>query len=276
MKKVLRVFLNIFLFLIFYCLQFLPIVAFSFEYIRIGPSGLIAFGGIIALFTSYFLVKKINKLKFWNNLFNEKEIIINIDNKIYENNMINDKNKPDLENMSNPNFKNLISKGWIRLNIIFGVLAGFIIHILCVILFDERFFDKEFVMMIFIWPLLYFFFIWMFLLTKKYAKNIVSEIWIKRHILISLIVLIVLTVCYNPIFNDFLDMSNRDYDYYFNGEEVTYSKLSELNLSYNEYESIRTNTFTSNNFLFGLFFTFLYWFTMFSTVWVISGFNEDK
>lgn len=274
MKKVLRIFLNILLFLIFWCLQLLPLVAFSFEYIRIGPSGLIAFGGIITLFTSYFLVKKINKLKFWNKLFNEKEIVINLDNKIYEDNMINDKNKPDLENMPNPNFKNLISKGWIRLNIIFGILLGFIIHLICVLLFDESFFLIRGIQTTFIWPLLYFFFMWMFLLTKKYAKNIVSEIWMKRHILISLIVLIVLAVCYNPIFNDFLGMSNYDIIYYFNGEEVSYSWLQKSGVSYDD--RTRFLFFSSNNFLFGLFFTFLYWFTIFSTVWVISGFNEDK
>ena len=248
MKKVLRIFLNILFFLIFWCLQLLPLVAFSFEYIRQGPSGLIAFGGIIALFTSYFLVKKINKLKFWNNLFNEKEIKINLNHKTYEDNIILDKSKTDLENIPNSNIKNLISKGWIRLNIIFGVLGGLILHILFVSLFNEPFFEEESAYTIFIWPLLYFFVIYMFLLTKKYAKDIVSEIWMKRHILISIIVLIILTVCYNPIFDDFLYISHYD------------KKL----------------LFSSNNFLFGLFFTFLYWFILFSTVWVISGFNEDN
>ena len=105
MKKILRGFLNVLLLLIFWFLQFLPLIAFSFEYIRVGSSGLIAFGGIISLFISFYLIKKINKLNFWNNLFNEKEIIININNKIYEDNMITDKEQSDLEKMPNSNIK---------------------------------------------------------------------------------------------------------------------------------------------------------------------------
>ena len=52
--------INILLFIIFYCIQMFPIVAYSGAYGTIAPTAL---GSIICLFTSYFIVKLIRKSK---------------------------------------------------------------------------------------------------------------------------------------------------------------------------------------------------------------------
>ena len=63
MKKTIRYLLNTILFVVLWGIQSAVVIGFSFEYIRVGPSAPIAIGGIVALFTSYKLVKKINRLK---------------------------------------------------------------------------------------------------------------------------------------------------------------------------------------------------------------------
>ena len=55
--------INILLFILFYCVQIVPIIVYSLTYIRQGPSGLIGGASIICLFTSYFIVKLIRKPK---------------------------------------------------------------------------------------------------------------------------------------------------------------------------------------------------------------------
>ena len=75
MKKLLRYLVNTILFVVIWLAVFLPVVYYSFENIRLGPSGPIAIGGIIAIFTSYKLVKRINKSNLWASLFDETEDI---------------------------------------------------------------------------------------------------------------------------------------------------------------------------------------------------------
>ena len=64
-KKV-RYLINTLLFILFYCVQIVPIIAYSWTYIRQGPSGLVAMASIICLFTSYFIVKLIRRPKKQN------------------------------------------------------------------------------------------------------------------------------------------------------------------------------------------------------------------
>ncbi|MDC1024775.1 hypothetical protein OAR04_02475 [Flavobacteriales bacterium] len=66
--KLLRYLVNTILFVVIFGLQLAVVVAFSFQYIRVGPSGFIAIGGLIALLISYALVKKINKSNLWSSL----------------------------------------------------------------------------------------------------------------------------------------------------------------------------------------------------------------
>ena len=73
MKKLLKYLVNMILFFVLWGIQITLIVGLSFQYIRVGPSGPIAFGGIIALFISYALVKKINKSNLWSNMFDNDE-----------------------------------------------------------------------------------------------------------------------------------------------------------------------------------------------------------
>ena len=55
--------INILLFILFYCIQMFPIVAYSGAYGTIAPTAL---GSIICLFSSYFIVKLIRKPKKQN------------------------------------------------------------------------------------------------------------------------------------------------------------------------------------------------------------------
>jgi hypothetical protein len=63
--KLMRYLINTILFIVLWGVQLFLVTGFSFQYIREGPSGLIALGGIIALFTSYKLVKRINRSELW-------------------------------------------------------------------------------------------------------------------------------------------------------------------------------------------------------------------
>lgn len=58
-NKLFRGLSNIVLFILFTLIQWFFIIYFSFEYIRVGPSGFIAFFGTLALVISYVLVRKI-------------------------------------------------------------------------------------------------------------------------------------------------------------------------------------------------------------------------
>jgi len=75
MKKLLRYLVNTILFIVIWLVIFLPVAYYSFENIRLGPSGLIAIGGIVAIIISYKLVKRINKSNLWASLFDETEVV---------------------------------------------------------------------------------------------------------------------------------------------------------------------------------------------------------
>ena len=78
MKKLLGYFFNIFLFVILLGIQSVVIINFTVQNIRVNSLVPIAIGVIIALFTSYKLVKKFNKSNIWAILFDDK-ININSD-----------------------------------------------------------------------------------------------------------------------------------------------------------------------------------------------------
>ena len=75
MKKLLRYLVNTILFIVIWFIPATLFVGWSFSVNGTRPSALIAIGGIIALFISYKLVKRINKSKLWASLFDETELV---------------------------------------------------------------------------------------------------------------------------------------------------------------------------------------------------------
>ena len=67
--KLLRYLLNTILFVVLWCVMFLPVMKYSID---MGATSIAAIGGIVAIIISYRLVKKINASNLWSNLFNEK------------------------------------------------------------------------------------------------------------------------------------------------------------------------------------------------------------
>ena len=66
MKKLLRYLVNTILFVVLWCLMFLPVMKFSID---TGVTSIAAIGGIIAILISYALVKRINKSNLWKDVF---------------------------------------------------------------------------------------------------------------------------------------------------------------------------------------------------------------
>ena len=72
MKKLLRYLVNTILFVVLWCLMFLPVMKYSID---MGATSIAAIGGIVAIIISYSLVKKINKSNLWSRLFDKNEAI---------------------------------------------------------------------------------------------------------------------------------------------------------------------------------------------------------
>ena len=66
MKKLLRYLVNTILFVVLWCLMFLPVMKYSID---TGVTSIAAIGGIIAIIISYSLVKKINASNLWKDVF---------------------------------------------------------------------------------------------------------------------------------------------------------------------------------------------------------------
>ena len=64
--KVLRYLVNTILFVVLWCLMFLPVMKYSID---TGVTSIAAIGGIIAIIISYSLVKKINASNLWSRIF---------------------------------------------------------------------------------------------------------------------------------------------------------------------------------------------------------------
>ena len=64
--KLLRYLLNTILFVVIWCIMFLPLMKFSID---TGVTSIAAIGGIIAIIISYSLVKKINASNLWSRIF---------------------------------------------------------------------------------------------------------------------------------------------------------------------------------------------------------------
>jgi len=79
MKNILKYLVNTNLFIV---ISFIPATLFilwSFSINGYRPSGLIAIGGIISLFISYTIVKRINKSVLWLSVFDEEKLSKNIE-----------------------------------------------------------------------------------------------------------------------------------------------------------------------------------------------------
>ena len=72
MKQLLRYLVNTILFVVIWCLIFLPVMKYSID---MGATSIASIGGIIAIIISYSLVKRIDKSNLWSKLFDETEVI---------------------------------------------------------------------------------------------------------------------------------------------------------------------------------------------------------
>ena len=70
MKKIIRYLVNTILFVVLWCLMFLPVMKYSID---MGATSIAAIGGIVAIIFSYKLVKRINKSSLWSSLFDETD-----------------------------------------------------------------------------------------------------------------------------------------------------------------------------------------------------------
>ena len=115
MKKLLRYLVNTILFIVLWGIMFLAPMKYSID---MGATSIAATGGILALIISFAIVKRINKSKLWERLFNETELV----------NDVVEKKQPTefLEKSVNltTKSKKIISKGWLRLHIIFSIFLS--------------------------------------------------------------------------------------------------------------------------------------------------------
>jgi hypothetical protein len=113
MKQLLRYLLNTILFIVLWGIMFLAPMKYSID---MGATSIAAIGGIIAIIISYRVVKRINKSNLWASLFDETELV----------NDVVEKKQPTefLEKSVNltTKSKKIISKGWLRLHIIFSLI----------------------------------------------------------------------------------------------------------------------------------------------------------
>ena len=72
MKKLFRYLFNIFLFVFLWCIQSVVIINFSVQYIKVNPLFHTAVCVVIVIFTSYKLVKILNKSTTWEILFGDR------------------------------------------------------------------------------------------------------------------------------------------------------------------------------------------------------------
>ena len=70
MKKILRYLVNTILFIVFWCIIYLPVMKYSID---TGSYSLPAYGGTAAIIISYIIVKRINKSNLWASLFDETD-----------------------------------------------------------------------------------------------------------------------------------------------------------------------------------------------------------
>ena len=110
MKKLLRYLVSTILFVVLWCLMFLPVMKYSID---MGATSAAAIGGIVAIIISYRLVTRINKSNLWSSLFDETEV----DNKVVEE-KIEKKVEVEDSNIFNPK------------NISIGILAIVLISVL--------------------------------------------------------------------------------------------------------------------------------------------------
>lgn len=75
--KLLRYLVNTILFILIWCISTSPFVLYSLSLNGTRPSGIAGAGGIIAIFISYALVKKINKSNLLSSLFVENQELNN-------------------------------------------------------------------------------------------------------------------------------------------------------------------------------------------------------
>lgn len=144
----------------------------------------------------------------------------------------------------------IYNKGWVRLHIIMSFVGGIIICLLLSILRWD--FDKEGIWLICLgWPCFY----WLWILINSgvifFNKNIVSKMWLKRHFYIALFI-----SCLQMIYRITQKYSYTNSE----GEYISYREWNQ------EYEIA---FFGGSSFL-------IYYFLLFSTIWIMSGFKESK
>ena len=67
MKKLLRYLVNTILYVLLWCIMFLPVMKYSMDS---GSVSAPAIGGIVALIIAYIVIKRVNKSNLWSRLFN--------------------------------------------------------------------------------------------------------------------------------------------------------------------------------------------------------------
>ncbi len=71
MKKLLRYLVNTILYVLLWCIMFLPVMKYSMDS---GSVSAPAIGGIVALIIAYIVIKRVNKSNLWLRLFDETEV----------------------------------------------------------------------------------------------------------------------------------------------------------------------------------------------------------
>ena len=130
MKKLLRYLVNTILFLLIWfvlaaLLMGMGIAIGVWDGSVMRASSWPAISGIVAIIISYRLVKRINKSNLWTKLFDETELANDVTDKRKEQSAEVLKKNIDVTKKA----KKIISKGWLRLHIIFSLLLAIFIII---------------------------------------------------------------------------------------------------------------------------------------------------
>ena len=202
---------------------------------------LIFFGFLIAFYTSYLLVKKINAKPFFQRLYNKMKKTNTDKKEVKENNKLTNivSEKPNQQVT-----KRFISKAWLRLHIVLSIIGGCLPMIIYSIFVWE--FDIYYWWSALTWPIFY----WLCLLIlwgiSKFNTAIISKKWLSNHALINLCISIIVIIYF---YNDIIVYSDGDtYRPWDDGESMCFGQLSFI----------------------------IYLIILFVSVWLINGFKQDE
>ena len=224
------------------------IVIFIIGYLIVGerimerPPAIFGLICLVAIYTSYLVIKKINEKPFFQRLNNK------MNNNKTDKKEIKEKNIHTNFVTKKPNkeFKErFISKGWLRLHIVLSLIGGLLMMIIYSVIIND-FLDYEDWGSAALWPLTYWLCILILWGISKFNNAIISKRWLVIYTLINFSLSITLITYL---------------------ENMTLTSINDY--TYHPYDD-------GISMFFGQFSFLIIYFILFVTVWLINGFKTTN